>query len=182
MIGTHNSFTYLKAKKPILELFSFMWRTQTKTIDEQLKLGVRYFDVRVRRSKNKWILCHGIVDFEYSFYHLYEIPYIFRNNRVRIILERGKDKGLFIQEIQYASKYKELSFACIKNGWEIILDRDPNIYDYTYRPWISNKSFLENIKRFQLFFSTIKKWARKHNPVIDDTLIQSEDLYFMDHV
>lgn len=181
MTGTHNSFTYLRAKSLILEKLSFIWRTQNKTIDEQLRLGVRYFDIRVRRSKNKWVLCHGLVDFKYSFYHLCEILILFRNDRVRIILERGGAKDLFIKEVHDISGYPELSFACIKRGWKVVLNKDPNIHDYTYKPWDSSKSFLENIKRFN-FFSTIKKWAKKHNPVIDNTLVKSKDLHFMDYV
>ena len=65
----------------------------------------------------------------------------------------------------------------------IIVDlANPHILDYTYTPWLSGVSFWDNIKRFN-FFSTIKKWAKKHNPTISSTLKEdSTNIYFMDYV
>lgn len=181
MIGTHNSYTFLPARKKIFELFSFLWRTQVKNIAQQKEIGVTYFDVRVRRDSNVWRVCHGLVDFNLTFKSIEDIVNIFSVYKVRIILEREGSEGLFREEVLKSTSCPSLSFACIKNGWKVILNRDPNILDYTYTPWLSGLSFWENIKRFN-FFSTIKKWAKKHNPVINNDMKKDNTIYFMDYV
>lgn len=187
MIGTHNSYTYLPPKKKIFNLFSFLWRTQTKSISEQITLGVTYFDIRITRDYKecKWRVCHGLVDFNKTFYSIEHILNTFVPLKVRILLEKGNynDEILFIKEVNTCLNfYPNLSFAGIKRGWKVIINRDPIIKDYTYIPWLSNFSFWENIKRGN-FFSTIKRWAKKHNPVINDNLKKdSTNVYFMDYV
>lgn len=182
MIGTHDSYTFLPAKNKLFELFSFLWRTQVKSIAQQQEIGVSYFDIRIRRDGDVWRVCHGLVDFDYTFESIEEIINMFLIYKVRIILERGDSEDLFREEILKNIKYPALSFACIKSGWEVIFDRDPHIFDYTYIPWLSGASFWDNIKRFNFFF-TIKRWAKKHNPVINDTLRKDNvNVYFMDYV
>lgn len=46
-IGTHNSMSYLPPKKWYLYPFRFMAKCQSKSIEEQYKLGARMFDIRV---------------------------------------------------------------------------------------------------------------------------------------
>lgn len=182
MIGTHDSYTFLPARKKLFELFSFLWRTQVKSIAQQKEIGVTYFDVRVRRDGDVWRVCHGLVDFNITFNSVKEIVYLFYKYKVRIILERGGSEDLFRKEVRESMSCTSLSFACIKKGWKIIINRDPHILDYTYIPWLSGVSFWENIKRFN-FLSTIKKWAKKHNPAINDALREdSTNVYFMDYV
>lgn len=185
MIGTHNSYTFLPAKNKFFEWFSFLWRTQTKNIIEQKKAGVTYFDIRVRRDKaNKWRICHGIVDFAITFDTLREIADLFSGYRFRLILERNTNGGTwyFRDEIlPLVYTHPSLTLACIKKGWEELLKRESNIVSYAYTPWLSGESFWSNIKRFN-FFSTIKRWAKKHNPVITDLMIKSNVTYFMDYV
>lgn len=184
MIGTHNSFTYLPPKKKIFNLFSFLWRTQTKSISEQITLGVTYFDIRITRDYKecKWRVCHGLVDFNKTFYSIEHILNTFVPLKVRILLEKGNynDEILFIKEANACLNYPNLSFAGIKRGWVIIINRDPIIKDYTYIPWLSNLSFWENIKRGN-FFSTIKRWAKKHNPKITNELINDKIIHFLDY-
>ena len=74
-----------------------------------------------------------------------------------------------------------LSYACIKSKWKVLVNKDPIINDYTYRPFLSDLSLWENIKRMNLF-STIKKWAKKHNPKINEDIINNNVLYFMDYI
>lgn len=182
MIGTHDSYTFLPAKNKLFEWFSFLWRTQVKNIVQQKEIGVTYFDVRVRRDKDVWRVCHGLVDFDCTFKSIEDIINMFSIYKVRIILERGDNEDLFRKEILKNIECPALSFACIKSRWEVVFNRDSHILDYTYTPWLSGVSFWNNIKRFN-FFSTIKKWAKKHNPTISNTLKEdSTNVYFMDYV
>lgn len=182
MIGTHDSYTYLPAKKKIFEWVSFTWRTQVKSIEEQKKEGVSYFDIRIRRDNDVWRICHGLVDFDLTYKTIEEILARFSIYKVRIILERGDNEDLFRGEITKHVDCPALSFACIKRNWKVLLDRDTNIIDYTYTPWLSDLSLWENIKRFN-FFSTIKRWAKKHNPNITTKMKEDKKtIYFMDYI
>ena len=181
MIGSHNSYTFLPAKCRLFNWFSFLWRCQTRNIYEQKKSNVYYFDIRVRRDEDVWRVCHGIVDFNLTFNSLEEIMNVFPNKYVRLILERG-DTTLFKEEIaRLEDKYPSLVFSCIKKNWEILVNRDLSIIDSTYTPWLSGLSFWENIRRFN-FFSTIKRWAKKHNPIINDIVIKDSKVHFMDYI
>lgn len=184
MIGTHNSLTYLPAKYKFYELFSFLWRTQNKNLYEQIQLGVTYFDIRVRFKDGKWVVCHGLVDLDLEYEHLKDIIEAFTPNKVRIILERGGyySKQLFKSTIHSLShSYANIAFACIKEDWEIIIDDKSLIKDYCYTPWLSGLSFWRNIKRFN-FFSTIKKWAKRNNPRVTDSLLKDPVIHFIDYV
>ena len=186
MIGTHDSFTYLKAKNKIYELFSFLWRTQTKSIKEQKELGVKYLDVRVHKTKdNQWELCHGLVNFNKQYNTLYNLMEDLSDFKVRLILEKGTkaDEEVFkfiIYKLSY--KYSNLVFSAIKKDWRILYNKDLILMDYTYIPFYSNLSFWQNIKRMN-WFSTIRKWSKKHNPTITQEMKDDVNIvYFMDRV
>ena len=106
MIGSHDTFTYLKPCNPIYKLSSRWWRTQCKSIDEQYAFGVRFFDIRVCRDGNKWRLCHGVVNLKMTFPTIKDICN-FMDMKCpvaiyRIVLEKGnyKDERIFINEVQ----------------------------------------------------------------------------------
>lgn len=185
MIGTHDSYTFLKPKRRILEYFSFLWRTQVKNIREQKRVGVSYFDIRVRWDSkvNKWRVCHGYVDFNLCFDNLEEITSEFSLDRVRIILERGKsdDESKFKEEIRKCLDYPSLSFAGLKKGWRVIINRDEPMEDFTYIPFYSDQSFWKNIKGMR-WMNTIKNYAKKNKPDITEKMIKDEDkIYFIDY-
>ena len=56
-IATHDSATGEKSKNLLHALGKVFAQTQTKTIREQYKCGVRYFDLRVDENL---VLCHGL--------------------------------------------------------------------------------------------------------------------------
>ena len=195
MIGSHDSFTYLEAKYSIFNLFSFLWRTQSLTIGEQIVKGVFYFDIRVRKVSKKdsnkycWRVCHGLVDFDVEFNRIEDILKTFKPYKVRIILERGsnKDEELFINEVKEVSKnYENLWFSCIKKNWIVIVDLDPYIIDYSYTPFLSSNSLWSNTKRFFSLIKngnySIKKNSELNNPTINQELISCNQLHFMDYI
>lgn len=65
ILGSHNSWSYLKPKHWWMRLIAFAARCQCKTIQEQYDLGVRCFDLRVRFDKYE-ITCvaHGVVEYK----------------------------------------------------------------------------------------------------------------------
>ena len=106
-------------------------------------------------------------------------------NQVRLILEKGTkaDEEVFKSIIYKIShQYSNLVFSAIKKNWKVLYNKDLILMDYTYIPFYSNLSFCQNIKRMN-WFSTIKKWARKHNPVITQDMKDDINVvYFMDYV
>lgn len=186
MIGTHDSFTYLKAKHKVYEWLSFLWRTQTKTLKEQKEFGVKYLDVRIHKTKeNQWELCHGLVNFCKYYNTLSELMEDLSDFKIRLILEKGTkaDEEVYKSIIYKLShQYSNLVFSAIKKNWKVLLDTHLCIIDYTYVPFYSNLSFWQNIKRMN-WFSTIKKWAKKHNPIITQKMKEDKNtVHFIDRL
>lgn len=118
-IGTHNSMSYLPPKKWYMYPFRFIAKCQSKSIEEQCKLGARMFDLRIRFDKN------GIPEFRHgsmAFKGSVEDTLEYLNSRgkryyVRLLLEVRNTKDLERQEhlfidscIQWEQKYKRLIF------------------------------------------------------------------------
>lgn len=68
ILGSHNSWSYLKPRKWWMRLIAFTDRCQSATIIEQYTLhDVRCFDLRLRwDKKGNMILAHGIVEYKYT--------------------------------------------------------------------------------------------------------------------
>lgn len=189
MIGSHNSFTYLDSTNALYNACPFAWRCQYKTIQEQYKDGVRFFDVRVslekKANKNMWRATHGSVKLNQLFISIkaiFEYFKAFEGASFRLLLEDADGKKEFKEEV--APFIKEPQEVCkfigIKENWEVLYSKMPKLIDYCYVPWHSGDSFWENIKNLEL--STIKKWADKHNPTITRAMIDEPTIHFMDYV
>lgn len=182
MIGTHNSATGLSSRWWIFRPFSFLWRTQTKTLEQQIAEGVKYLDLRVRWRRNRWEYCHGIVGLRGGASYLSQIASFCKEHNVkaRLLLENGnaKTEKWFRTCAQTIVDSPEITFIGIKKGWKVIKNHDPHIIDYSYVPFYSNKSFWWNLKHME--WSTIASWAKKHNPPITDEIVNDTTVHFMD--
>lgn len=196
MVGSHDSMTFMRARYRFMELFTILWRTQTRDLTDQAMAGVRYFDIRVRRDKGMWILCHGLVDLDKVFSSLDKLieyvdilgshPGLGGRPYIRLILERGDSLEFETAAPRLAEKFPGICFIAIKRGWRVLLNRDPEIVDMTFVPWLSDNSFKENMKRlWQMIRSgkplSIAAHARS-NPEIDPEMVRSETVYFLDRV
>lgn len=198
MLGSHNSYTCYKAvNKSIYNKFTKYWRCQTKTIQEQYNAGVRFFDIRVcaekmqigNKEKTVWRSCHGLVDVDNVFTTLSicckQFQSLGSDVKIRILLEKGdeSDVTLFKNEIEKVlKKYSNIiTQVVIKSGWQVLYEdwKGLSILDYCYIPWNSGKSWWYNVVHFT--GSTIASWAKKHNPVINDIIINDKNtIHFMD--
>ena len=170
-----------------MEIFAWLWRTQTQDVDGQRRVGTGYLDIRVRMRKGRWQVCHGLVDLRLSFSSLHEILKTYCDFKVRLILERGSSLEFETVMPRLAEGYRNLSFACVKHGWKVIVDRDPEIQDYTFIPWLSGLSVCNNIRRFWNMIRSkepvsIASWSRRYNTVVTEEMINSEVVYFLDRV
>lgn len=191
MIGTHNSMTYLKPRYSILSPFAFLWRTQTKNINEQYRAGARYFDIRVRWDKKHktWRFCHGLTDLACYIDNLASIRRLGPNTsdkRFRLLLERGSkaEEKRFIEATGGLDLQNDMvSFIGIKKNWNVIYNKDPmKQVDHSFTPFLSGLSFSKNIKRFfkERLYTTIRGWKRKHPVTVTSELIKSRTLHFVD--
>ena len=181
MIGTHNSLTSYKPRFKIMNLFKWLWRCQDMSFEEQLEV-VEYFDIRVRFDKSgKLQFCHGLVDLDVP-YSLYDIlDEINGLGKCRIVLERGNCPDFLKYVTSLYPFYKDVvDIIVIKKGWNILYGNPIPCKDYTYIPFYSNRSFWDNLKNLRI--STIKQWARKHNPNINDNIFMDKIIHFMDYV
>lgn len=144
MIGSHDTFTYLKPCNSIYKLGSRWWKTQCKTIEEQYKFGVRFFDIRVCLDKDiHWRYCHGIVNFNKYERTLNDIclymKSYFPEAIYRIVLEKGNSSviDLFTIEAEDLCKnYPNLWRVDIKstgNWMGSICNNNQNLYDRGYK-------------------------------------------------
>lgn len=204
MIGTHDSFTYLRARRRVMELFSGIWRTQRLTLEEQRAAGVGYVDVRIRRTKvlsrngnfalkcshatkreRGWRLCHGLVDLDMEWDSLGALLDELTGLRVRLILERGDSLEFEVLIPRLRERFPNLSFACIKKGWRVLYDGGEELIDHTFTPWLSGLNFRQNIRRLRDMIRrgepmSIRRWARRYNPKITDELRADRRVHFVD--
>ncbi len=194
MIGTHDSLTYLKSNF-FNELFSFVWRCQKKTLDEQYAENVRFFDIRITLKNKHWTFCHDKATLkDFSFLSIDNLCKYFSEKYpdayFRIILERGNEKvkKSFIDEITGLEHiYPALIWYGIKKPWTTLWF-DENIikeikeYNCCLFNWHVDKSFFHNIRHLNLG-QTIKRYAEKNNPKITKKMISSKHiLHLFDYV
>lgn len=183
MIASHDSFTYLKPRLSFMRLFAWLWKTQTKTIQEQIDSGVRYFDVRVRRVSDGWRVCHGLVDLDMTFRTISDILNFFKGYKFRLVLERGDDTLFrYLTPNCWEGVSDSLTAVIIKKGWEVLYreNKDEHIIDLSYTPFLSDRTLWQNLKKLRL--STPKRYARKMWQRLPDDAEQSDTVYFMDYV
>lgn len=90
MIGTHNSWTYLRPTKWWMRMLAWTGRCQSLSIPEQLAAGVRCFDLRIRYKDGLPVVAHGMIEYDISQHELAEhLEAIDRTGRccVRILYE-----------------------------------------------------------------------------------------------
>lgn len=72
IIGTHNSWTYLRPTKWWMRLLRWSGQCQTLSIKEQLARGVRCFDLRIRHRNGEVVVAHGLIEYDISLHELVE--------------------------------------------------------------------------------------------------------------
>lgn len=115
MIGAHNTLTAYRALTVWGWLFTWIWRCQSKKLNQLINEGVHMFDIRVcrhvdRKGREYWTGAHGPVSINIS--PMACLLYIHRRclntgATVRLILERGheEDRRAFVQFCSDAEKY-----------------------------------------------------------------------------
>ena len=173
MLGSHNSFSYLSARNPLVNLFKGWWKCQDKTIEEQKKIGVNYFDVRIFKDGSCWRVAHGLAELNKTFKDYKEMCNEFKDVYWRIWMEKGGEEDW--QELQdEINKYKPDNLLEVyRKSPETKLFSNVKYYYFAYR--------MSDWKRI-LKWNPIKKWAEGNPEITQEMIDDPEYVYFMDYV
>ena len=148
IIGSHNSWSYLKPKRWWLRPFAFTAKCQNISIKDQYFFhNVRCFDLRLNFDKHgKMYLCHGPTRYKYSEEDLYkDLSYL--NNKVELCYIRvvydarnrwsysKHNADLFREKCkELEEKFPNLMFWCGRNlyNWEVE-------YEFWFEPTCEEK-------------------------------------------
>lgn len=165
ILGSHNTFTYLRATTLIQRIIKSTWNCQRVDYKKQYALGIRCFDVRLHWQKGRWEAAHGgahfRVDFE-DFLRFCNESCNALNGKVyiRLVYESGTRGGeaQFVATCQeWEQKYPKITFfeGVRKKDWKIL-------YEFKYRPnmeqYVSSMQEKSPLKKIQP-----KRYAQKHN-------------------
>jgi len=174
MLATHNTMTYLEPRFKVFNICKWLWKCQD---DSAALTKADYVDLRIRKTKGKYVFCHGLVDLDYEFNSIVTLlNWINRNTTLcRVIIERGKISDEDIRILNISNK---VHLIVIKKGWKIVCKNYIlNIVPKNYEYWEKEISFKENVKKIkERGIYTIKSYARKYNKSVD---INSKDTYYM---
>lgn len=180
MIGSHDTYTFQKARNWFVNLISGYWRCQKKNINGQYNSGVRFFDIRVFRDKGVWRTAHGLAEFDQTFESIERICKHFDSRDIlfRIWMEKGSDSDweLFKEECTLCKdEYPGFKQAIRKKGEVVLFSELPKMEYYACK--------MEEPKNFLNGFTPIKTYAKKNNPQITQEMIEDRSvIYFMDYV
>ena len=113
--GTHDSCTY--QIKGIGKLISYAARTQSWNLEEQMKAGLRYFDIRLRSYNNTLHCFHGPIDLIQTFDSILKTAsdFINKNKTETLIMQivseyddKGCSKSMEQMYEEYTKNYKQI--------------------------------------------------------------------------
>lgn len=114
-IATHNSITGEAGHGFISWLVTPFAKCQSKTIAEQIEAGVRYFDIRVRKTKRGWVGAHGIWESKKNIETILAELNSYGKCYVNITYE-GEAPDNFIDTVkEWISVYKYITFCNINS-------------------------------------------------------------------
>lgn len=178
MIGSHNSMSYLPPKHWFWRLFTPFWRCQDKTVEEQIKAGVKFFDLRVvwDRKLHCWHFAHGLVRFGGTVSVADVIALLEMHKCLyRIVLERGTEYeearfrnwfGGSVGANIWWGGHPNCIAAIIKRGWYNVR-LNANYYtklhlaDHSFVPFRSDRPWWRQLS--WRMFCTPRLWAKRHN-------------------
>ena len=119
VIGSHNSWSFLKPRKWWMRLLGFTAKCQRKNIMEQYEdYNVRMFDLRVRFYEHTHIVkpVHGFIEY-YSFIY----------NDLDWLNDKGDVAIRVILDVRTKKQYTQLQRYCFKEFCEQLVEKYPNI-------------------------------------------------------
>jgi hypothetical protein len=120
VLGSHNSWSYLKAAKWYKRPFAFMARCQRVDIRTQYELGVRCFDLRLRvNNDGNLYIAHGLCEYQYTIQNL--------SRDLNWLDQKGDCYVRVLHEARYKWQYTEASRGSFGYICAIMVKEFPNI-------------------------------------------------------
>lgn len=122
ILGSHNSWSYLKPKKWWMRPFAFVAKCQSKSIVEQYTAyGVRCFDLRVRWDERNQlpIIAHGLMEYKYTL-EMLEADMRWLNAKKDCYVR-------VLHEVRNEKQYTKYSLFRFKYFCETVVEKYPNI-------------------------------------------------------
>ena len=158
VIGSHNSWSYLRPRRWWMRLIAFAAKCQRVDIRTQyLRYGVRCFDLRIRFDENGMpIVAHGPVEYNMKTGNLWDdLKWLDQKGDVFIrVLHEVRTKEQYTAEsiklfksfcLDKTEEYYNTVFWCGRNlyNWEVDywFDKDPSCEE-TYGSVVSGKKWL----------------------------------------
>lgn len=186
MIGSHNSMSYLPIRgwRKILTPWA---RCQSISLQQQYELGVRYFDIRIRKIGSDWHFVHNNTDLGLYKDHIEEILLLSMrpDTWFRFILDERKTPP---HPVEYKADFFKTT--------QLLLDRHVNIDSlivfWEWKEYQKNKT----IRQLEYHTSVISPWytyilgtkwfAKTHNSKAEDdcrwTVQSNTDVLLLDYV
>ncbi len=188
ILGSHNSWTYLKPKKWWMKLIGFTAKCQEANIYEQYTTyNTKCFDLRVKfDKKGNLIIAHGLIEYDIDKEQLLnDLKWLNDKGDVSIrILHEVRNKRSYTKENinkfvklcnELINKFSNLKFWCGKNlyNWE-------NDYTFKYSPSCEEK--YSSVCSPKLIDDWYPKWfaKRKNNEI--KKLGTDKDILLIDFV
>lgn len=193
--------TYLPPKNILMRLFTPFWRCQDKTIREQIKAGVEFFDLRVvwDSKLDSWQFAHGLVQFGWKKGDPLSVGLELTLTLLethgclyRIVLERGSEYDEerfkswfgFGADIWWKSHPHCIS-AIRKRGWKSVRSRrfdyaykNMQLADHSFVPFHSDRPWWKQLS--WKMFCTPRLWAKRHNTVRNSWKKSGNTVHFYD--
>ena len=162
IIGTHNSAT---GGKLVWWLRSFAWllhptsRCQDRTIEQQLKDGVRLFNLQVTMYRGEWHISHGLCIYEEKLFDVLDRMKKYKGIVFQLYLDKnlfvGQDEGEFASLVGYIKRHYCSPDFIMQLAWVEGTDKYPHKTGYKLsieehywtRAWAANhaSSWLDHL-------------------------------------
>ena len=157
VIGSHNSWSYLRPRKWWMRLIAFAARCQRVDIRRQYEMGVRCFDLRIRSDKDGALMvAHGCVTYGINLFGLMGmLSYLDKKGDVMVrILHEVRNGRQYTEQARvpfadtcdyFVKEYPHLRFWCGRNlfNWQKDYDfGDDPTCEETYGSVVPGKKWL----------------------------------------
>lgn len=120
ILGSHNSWTYLKPKKWWMKAIKFTAKCQKYDIETQYeKYGVKCFDLRIKFVDDVPVIAHGPVQYKYNLDELVE--------DLKYLNEKGDVYLRILHEVRNKKEYTEEAVEQFKGFCEDLIIMFPNL-------------------------------------------------------
>lgn len=141
ILGSHNSWSYIRPKKWWMKLLALTAKCQSKTIIEQYEdYGVRCFDLRLRYFNGAAHVVHNVFDYGFFWGDRNEVLY-WLNSKKDVVIR-------VIHDVRTKKDYTPISIKCFKEDCQKLEEMFPDIkfwcgknayndridYEFEYKP------------------------------------------------